>query len=958
MQTTDIIETTKQLIAIPSTSDNPAALQEALDVLIEIIAKVPGVTIERFNSKYRPSILAYYGETRPEKFDIILNAHLDVVPGTPEQFKPVVKDGKLYGRGALDMKGTAASLASLFCELAPTVPYALGLQLVTDEEIGGYDGVRHHIDRGINADFVIMGEYSNARNTIYNAARGLCWAEIKFTGKTAHGGHLWHGTNAVIKAGDFAGAVLKHYPTPDKETWTTTANIANLSTPNDTYNKVPDSAVLKIDFRFTQEDPVFHTRESVEAFIKSLDPDAELTNLFTYEPAVNVEELNPYVVGLSSAIKQVSGAKPAFLGRPAASDGRHYAMIGTDIIEYGLYGHGPHSDLECVELASFEEYRSVMTAFLQRPKIIAKPKTKPAAKADFTSLGLLRQLVAMPTITGNHDANNAALLFIEQYLQQRGMHITRFEQGGVGSLLATTRPGNLKPAVLLNAHIDVVPAGPEHFNLTIDGDMLHGRGVMDMKFAIASYLALVDDLKDKLDAYDFGILITADEEVGGRNGVNIVVNEHNLQPKVAIVPDGGENWEIETFAKGVQWIKLEATGVSGHASRPWEGHSAIHALLGALRDIEQLMPPSSDRTATHLSIGTIAGGTTGNQIAATAAALLDIRYGSLDDYHRMYPLIQAICEQHDVSQTLLVSDQPAINDVRNPYIKAFRSLITTVTGTTFGTSYSFGASDGRYFSALSIPTITVLPPSGGRHTDAEWLSLKGFKQFSTILGQYVDQFARIPSAKSRPHSPKSHLWYVTYGSGISGEIFKCFIRGGLPEGALKAYPGCRDTTAPLKNKFMALPHALYFGGESTTWGGGMAFVDPRQDETAHTISRAHLITEDQFEDIVAQQNHQSLISPLPLEKAIQNGEAVIGNGAGDYSLLLYCGTMDGHPMFTLTAATPRPASAPSPSYARMLYKGLSQNKTLDAKATMDYMMSKTDISGSYKEQDILNLSEK
>jgi succinyl-diaminopimelate desuccinylase len=485
MTNDQLIEKTMELIAIPSTADNPAALRQAIDVVAAILKDNDDITIEWFERNQRPSFLAYRGSTRPTVFDVLLNAHLDVVPGPPELFKPRIEGERLYGRGALDMKSTAVVLADLFNSLVSEVPYALGLQIVTDEEIGGYDGVRMHIDDGVRSKFVVMGEYANDRNAIYNAARGLCWAEIAFKGKTAHGGHLWHGENAVIKAGSFASEVLKRYPTPDKETWTTTASIANLSTPNETFNKVPDAAILKIDFRFTQEDPVFESRESLEAFIAGIDPDAELVNLATFEPAVYVQEANPYVQGLSAAMRKVTRKKPRYLGRPASSDGRHYALVNNDIIEFGLYGMMPHSDHEYVELSSFQEYRSIMEEFLRNPVRDHGHKLPIKAKEPLRTK-LLRQLVAMPTISGDHDANNRALSFVQHFLASRGMYVERYQEKGFGSLLATTTPGNKQPSVLLTAHIDVVPGEQEQFKLEISEGRIYGRGVMDMKFAIAN----------------------------------------------------------------------------------------------------------------------------------------------------------------------------------------------------------------------------------------------------------------------------------------------------------------------------------------------------------------------------------------------------------------------------------------------------------------------------------------
>jgi acetylornithine deacetylase/succinyl-diaminopimelate desuccinylase-like protein len=735
-----LIDQTKQLIAIPSTADNPAALKQAVDFVADIVAAHPGITIERFERNNRHSFVAYHGSKRPEKFDILLNAHVDVVPGAPHQFQAYEEDGKLYGRGALDMKGTALTLTDVFCELVNKVPYELGLEIVSDEEIGGYDGARMHIADGVRADFVVMGEYANERNTIYNAARGLCWAELAFSGKTAHGGHLWHGENAVLKASAFADAVLKRYPTPDRETLTTTANISSIATANQTFNKVPDSAILKIDFRFTQEDPAFHTRESLEAFFKSIDPTVKIVNLATFEPAVHVEELNPYVQGLSTAMRQVTGEKANFLGRPAASDGRHFAQVNNDVIEFGLYGHAPHSDNEHVELSSFDEYRDTMLAFLKKP--LPDQLKQPETAQEEMHMQVLRKLVDMPTISGHTAPTKQALTYIGHFLGTRGMHVKHFERGGMHSLVATTKKDATTPTIMLSAHIDVVPGKKELFSLSEKGGKLYGRGVMDMKFAVASYLAFVDSIKDKIADYDFGIMVTSDEEVGGNNGTGWLVQEMGYKPKVALVPDGGENWQLETFTKGVQWIKLEAAGKVTHASRPWEGESAIHRLLGAIDEIRKLVPEEPVRTGSYLSVGTIEGGSTANQLAGSASAMLDIRTGSVSEHKELTERITAISKNHGVIANVMVNDPPCVNDAEDPYILVFKELLAIVTGKEHEYGYGFGATDGRFFNQAGVPSIIIEPPAGARHQETEWLSREGFDQFCIILAQYIERVAR------------------------------------------------------------------------------------------------------------------------------------------------------------------------------------------------------------------------
>jgi succinyl-diaminopimelate desuccinylase len=263
-----------------------------------------------------------------------------------------------------------------------------------------------------------------------------------------------------------------------------------------------------------------------------------------------------------------------------------------------------------------------------------------------------------------------------------------------------------------------------------------------MKWAIASYLWLVEELKDELHYYDFGIMITSDEEIGSVDGMKPLVEQEGYRPQVAVVPDSGENWQFERFAKGVQWVKLEADGVPAHASRPWEGESAIHRLLEALREIKELSPQAPQGEDTFISVGTIEGGTVANQIPTAASAMLDIRYGAMDDFRELYPRIEVICAKYGVRTTVFASEPPVSNDMDDPLIKPFWDAVAEATGETPGTSYSYAATDGRFFSPYVIPCVVVSPPGGGRHKDDEWLSSKGYDQFCVALRRYMTEVAQ------------------------------------------------------------------------------------------------------------------------------------------------------------------------------------------------------------------------
>ncbi len=356
------IEKAKQLIAIQSTAHNKPALHQAVDFIADIIAKYEGLTIERFERNGIPSLLAYAGATRPDVFDVLLNGHVDVVPAKPETFIPKIEDGKLYGRGVYDMKLASLIMTDVFCQIAPTSPQRIGLQIVADEETSGYDGTAYQLQQGVTANFVIIGEMTDL--DICNETRGLCWVELEFTGHKSHGGYVWDGDNALMRASNFAQAVLKKFPVPKQKAWLTTANIASISTDNKAYNQVPDYATLQIDFRFTPEDHIFENEESVSTFLKSIDPSATITNISVFEPAVDVAPDQEHLQRFMAAFKSATGKTPQLIKRYASSDARHYATYNTPCIEFGLAGRDLHGDNEYAELNSIAPFRATLERFL------------------------------------------------------------------------------------------------------------------------------------------------------------------------------------------------------------------------------------------------------------------------------------------------------------------------------------------------------------------------------------------------------------------------------------------------------------------------------------------------------------------------------------------------------------------------------------------------------------------
>ena len=349
-----IIDLAKKLIEIRSETQNKKELERAISLCEKELA---GFTLEKFDKNGFPSLLAYTTNKRPQEFKIILNAHLDVVPAQDTQYNPQIKGTKMYGRGTMDMKAAAAAQILLFKNLAKKVNYPLGLQLVTDEETGGFNGTKYQIEQGARAEFVIAGEPTDFG--INNQAKGIMWIKISSIGKAAHAAYPWNGENAIQKINEFLTKLLQLYPVPEKESWQTTINISKISSDNDATNKVPDDCTVTLDIRFIPED-----QDRVLIDIKSLLPkNAEIKTL-TQESVHDTKSTNPYIKILGSSIQSVTKTMPQIIQKHGGSDVRFYNESGMDGVTFGPVGQGLHSDDEWVDTKSLTSFYKTLENFL------------------------------------------------------------------------------------------------------------------------------------------------------------------------------------------------------------------------------------------------------------------------------------------------------------------------------------------------------------------------------------------------------------------------------------------------------------------------------------------------------------------------------------------------------------------------------------------------------------------
>jgi len=346
---------------------------------------------------------------------------------------------------------------------------------------------------------------------------------------------------------------------------------------------------------------------------------------------------------------------------------------------------------------------------------------------------ILKKLVSYKSINDDASAITSCYEYIDKQLSFFPFIKKIFKQNGVESRTWST-VNSLTPEYILNAHLDVVPAPGSMFDLKQDNDKLMGRGVSDMKFAIASYILVLQEIyKSTKKLPSLTIIITADEERGGNNGVGFLVKEIGYRPNVAFVPDGGDDNKIVENAKGVLQLEIITTGRSAHASRLWEGEGAIEKIADTVNNLRKKYPyPDEPIWANTLNIGKISGGAQTNQVPDSASIFVDLRCLPETNIDKIIKEVEIICPNCQVK--VLTTGEVFHVDRNNLYVKRWAKLISSDDSVFIN---EHGASDGRFFASVGIPVIVSKPIGGNIHSLDEWISLKSIVEFSNNFKKFL-----------------------------------------------------------------------------------------------------------------------------------------------------------------------------------------------------------------------------
>jgi len=327
----NVIELTRQLIKIPS--ENPPGKEEEISEFIAEKMRSIGLNVRIH--EYKPGRPSVVGLLQGEKEEPILmfNGHTDTVPVGDESvwsinpFDADVKDGKIYGRGASDMKAALAAMisaAEMILKEDVKLKGTLIISCVADEEVTGF-GTRDLLDRGYKANFAVVGEPTELKVQI--AHKGSVRFRIITKGKAAHASMPHEGLNAIYKMSKVCLALedlsrqlkKKKHPLLGSPTINVGTIKGGLKT-----NIVPDRCEITLDRRLIPGEKLENVKFEIDKILTSLKSQnhkfqAESEIIFVARPSETSAD-EPIVRVAREAVKEVTGKDPGVTGFTATCD--------------------------------------------------------------------------------------------------------------------------------------------------------------------------------------------------------------------------------------------------------------------------------------------------------------------------------------------------------------------------------------------------------------------------------------------------------------------------------------------------------------------------------------------------------------------------------------------------------------------------------------------------------------
>lgn len=363
----ETLELATALISRPSVTPDDAACQAIVAARLRKL----GFAIEAMMFGEVENLWARRGRARPL---LAFAGHTDVVPPGPREawtsdpFVPDVRDGKLYGRGAADMKSSIAAMVvavERFLVRHPDHRGSIAFLLTSDEEGPAVDGTVKVIEkleqRGEKIDWCLVGEPSSESrlgDVLKNGRRGSLNGVLKVKGIQGHVAYPHLARNPIHAVAPALAELARiewdrgneHFPP-------TGFQISNINGGTGAENVIPGSVEVLFNFRFSTEQTAEGLQARVEDVLRRHELDYELAWRLSGDPFLT--PAGQLVDAARVAIREVTGVEAQLSTGGGTSDGRFIAPTGAQVLEVGPVNRTIHKIDECIAVADLEALTEV-----------------------------------------------------------------------------------------------------------------------------------------------------------------------------------------------------------------------------------------------------------------------------------------------------------------------------------------------------------------------------------------------------------------------------------------------------------------------------------------------------------------------------------------------------------------------------------------------------------------------
>ncbi len=370
----ETLELARALIARRSVTPEDGGCQA---ILGERLAAA-GFTIDHMPRGHVLNLWARHGSAAPL---VCFAGHTDVVPPGPlthwitDPFAPTERDGRLYGRGAADMKTSVAAFtiaAERFVAAHPDHSGSIAILVTSDEEGDAVDGTVRVVEalsgRGEGIDYAIVGEptcVTRFGDTIKNGRRGSLSGTLHVKGVQGHIAYPHLAKNpihAAMPALAELGAITwdegnAHFPP-------TAWQISNIRAGTGASNVIPGDLTVLFNFRFSTASTEQGLKERVHALLDRHGLDYELKWTLGARPFLT--EAGPLLKAALGAVREITGVEPEISTTGGTSDGRFIAVVAKEVIEFGPLNESIHKLNEYVAIEDVEPLTRIYGRILER----------------------------------------------------------------------------------------------------------------------------------------------------------------------------------------------------------------------------------------------------------------------------------------------------------------------------------------------------------------------------------------------------------------------------------------------------------------------------------------------------------------------------------------------------------------------------------------------------------------